>query len=113
MLGKAPIRRRLGGLVLLVALVALVAGAVPAIAGGHGTRDQDDIRRAVERGEIRPLTDLLGIVRSKLPGEITGVEIERQNGQWIYEFHVVDKQGRLVDVHVDARTGDIGEIREK
>lgn len=111
MRGKRPIRARLGGPILLVAL--MIAAGAEAGDRGHATRDQDEIRRAVERGEIRPLTDLLAIVRSKLPGEITGVEIERQNGQWVYEFHVVDGKGRLVDVHVDARTGDIGEIREK
>ncbi|UTD29384.1 PepSY domain-containing protein [Bradyrhizobium sp. WD16] len=111
MLGTGPISARLGGLILLIALT--VAAGTEAGGREHASRDQDEIRRAVERGEIRPLTDLLAIVRSKLPGDITGVEIERQNGQWIYEFHVVDSKGRLVDVHVDARTGDIGEIREK
>jgi uncharacterized membrane protein YkoI len=111
MLGKGPIGARLGGLVLLVALAA--AAGAEAGGSGHATRDQDEIRHAVESGEIRPLADLLAIVRSKLPGEITGVEIERKNGHWVYEFHVVDGKGRLIDVHVDARTGDIGEIREK
>jgi uncharacterized membrane protein YkoI len=80
----------------------------PAIA-----RDHDDARHAVERGDIRPLAEILATVRDKLPGEIVRVEIEQRGGHWRYEFRTVDAQGRLFDVFVDARTGDVVRIREK
>lgn len=95
---------------LLLAAAVVVA---PVGAGRAEPNDQDAIWNAVKRGEIRPLADLIGIVRSKLPGEITGVEMERKDGQWIYEFRVVGDKGHLFEVHVDARSGDISEIKEK
>ncbi|MCG6207227.1 peptidase [Rhodopseudomonas sp. HC1] len=91
-----------------------LAGGLPAAAHDHsGRRDHDDARLAVQRGEIRPLAELLTIVRDKLPGEITGVEIERHHGEWLYEFIVVDKRGRLFEVHVDPQSGAIRDTKEK
>jgi uncharacterized membrane protein YkoI len=95
---------------LLLAGVA-VLGPVPAGARDH--RDHDEIREAVERGDARPLTEILAAVRARLPGEVVGVRIEHKDGRWLYEFRVVDRKGRLVDVHVDARTAEIERIQEK
>ena len=77
------------------------------------THRQEEMRRAVERGEIRSLADTLGAIREKLPGQVVGVEIEHENGGWRYEFRVVDSKGRVFEVYVDARTSEIGRIKEK
>jgi len=99
---------------LLLAVAALVAAA-PRLAGAHDQDEvlRDEVRRAVETGQIRSLADILNAVRRKLPGEVAGVEVERKNGRWLYEFRVVDGQGRLFDVYVDARSGEIERIKEK
>ena len=55
----------------------------------------------------------LGPGGGKLPGEVAGVEIERERGRWLYEFRVVDAKGRLYEVYIDAGTGEIERIREK
>ena len=99
---------------LLLVVAALVA-VTPRLADAS---DKDEVRRdemlrAVETGEIRSLADILNAVRSKLPGEVAGVEVERKNGRWLYEFRVVDSKGRLFDVYVDARSGEIERIKEK
>lgn len=94
--------------------IALAAAVfiVPAMTHAHA-RDHDEARRAVEAGEARPLTEILSIVRDKLPGEIVRVNLERQHGLWVYEFRVIDSKGQLFEVHVDARSGEIGRIKEK
>lgn len=92
----------------LVAAVLLSAGPVRAERPHH-----DAVRHAVESKEILSLSAILDLVRGKLPGEIAGVEIERKNGRWLYEFRVVDSQGRLFEVYVDARTGEIERTKEK
>ncbi len=99
---------------LLVAMMvaAWAALLLPAVAAA-GSPDHDKVRRAVESGEIRTLSDILSMVRDKLPGEITGVEAEQKKGRWLYEFRVVDSQGRLFDVYVDAKSGEIDRIKEK
>jgi uncharacterized membrane protein YkoI len=93
---------------LLSALAVFAAGA--RADEGH---DHDVARQAVERGEIKPLAEILQIVRDQLPGEIAGVKIERKGGRLMYELRIVGAQGRLLEVHVDAATGKIGRTREK
>jgi uncharacterized membrane protein YkoI len=95
---------------LVTALVTLGSGLTPAIARD---RDHDAVRRAVERGDIRPLAEILAAVRGRLPGDVVGVEVEQKNGRWLYEFRVVDRNGRLFEVYVDARTARIEQIKEK
>lgn len=79
----------------------------------HDRADHDAVRAAVERGEIKPLAQLLDQIKGKLPGDITGVEVERKHGLWLYEFRVIDKEGRLFDVYVDASSGEIKRTKEK
>jgi uncharacterized membrane protein YkoI len=93
---------------LLSALAVSAAGA--RADDGH---DHDVARQAVERGEIKPLAEILQMVRDKLPGEIAGVKIERKGGRLMYELRIVGAQGRLLEVYVDAATGEIGRTREK
>lgn len=99
---------------LIFAVIAIVAGVTGGAAHADDKGlDQDMTRQAVERGEIRPLADILAAIRGKLPGEVIGVEIERKNGRWLYEFRVSDSKGRLFEVYVDARSGAIDRIKEK
>jgi uncharacterized membrane protein YkoI len=97
-------RRAWFGFVAAVAFVVMT----PALA-----RDHDDARRAVERGEMRPLSEVLATARNRLPGDVVRVDIEQQNGRWYYEFRTVDAQGRLFEVLVDGRTGEIKRVKEK
>lgn len=95
-------------------LVFAIALAVAAFsASADEPREHDRVRAAVMRGEIRPLADILGAVRGKLPGEIAGVEIEQKAGRWMYEFRVYDRNGRLFEVYVDGQSGAIDRIKEK
>ncbi len=100
----------LGAAAAVFAIAAALAAVVP---GSLRADERDDIRHAVERGEIRSLADILAALRGKLPGEVAGVEIECKNGRWLYEFRVVDNAGRLFEVYVDAQTATIERTKEK
>ena len=95
---------------VLAAAVAALLWTGAAVAGPH---DQEAVRLAVSRGEIRPLADILAGIRDQLPGDVVGVEVENEKGRWVYELRVLDPKGRLFDVYVDARDGAIQRIKEK
>ena len=95
---------------LMVALALPVGGPVRAQSGGHG---QNELRRDVERGEVRPLSEILAAVREKFPGEVVKVEAERHDGRWLYELRVLADKGRILEIHVDARTEAIERVKEK
>ena len=97
--------------VLLSALMPIIAA--PSLAHGDDPERRDEVRRAVEAGEILPLAQILERVRGKVSGDITGIEINREDGRWHYEFRVIERSGRVLEVHVDARSGNIEQIEEK
>ena len=72
--------------------------------------DHDRARHALERGEIRPLEEILPAVRARFPGEIAKIELEREHGVWVYEFKVIDPTGHLLEIEVEARSGEVIEV---
>jgi len=69
--------------------------------------DHERARRALECGEVMPLADVLAAVRPYITGKIIETEFTREEGVWVYEMKYIDRQGRLIEVDVDARTGRI------
>jgi len=102
---------------VFTALLALAALTRSVMAGDDEHDDRHkrpyQMREAVERGDIKPLSEVLRSVQSKLPGEIVGVEAEYKNGAWMYEFRVLSDTGRLYEVEVNAATAKIAKIEEK
>jgi uncharacterized membrane protein YkoI len=88
-------------------LLALLCAALPANADAA---DHDRVRSAVEAGEIRPLQDILAAVRGRVPGRMLDARVEH-NGQWIYEVIMLQDDGQVVAVTLDARTAQILRIQ--
>ena len=97
---------------LAIAILALMAAA-PSFARDDDPERRDAVRRAVEAGEVLPLAQILDKVRVRVSGDVTGIEINREGGRWHYEVRVIDRGGRVLEVHVDAQTGKVEEIEEK
>ena len=85
----------------------LLQQAAPASAD---VSDQDRARQALERGEIRPLDQVLAAARKALPGEVVKVELERDDGRWIYEIKVLTAEGERREVEIDAQSLAVLEI---
>ncbi len=103
---------RLTRLLIALAFTGALVAAAPAWADGL-TPDHDLVRQAVERGEIKPLADILAAVRGQVPGDVIRVEIEREKGRWQYEFRIADPNGRILKVYADGATGKIDKIEKK
>lgn len=69
--------------------------------------DAEEAYGAVKRGEIRSLLELIEKLGPTLGGDIIGVELEFEDGRYVYEFEIVTPLGRLQEVYVDATTGRI------
>ena len=98
---------------MVLLLAAFASMAVPSLARDDDPERRDAVRRAVEAGDVLPLSQILEKLRGRVSGDITGIEIEHEEGRWHYEFRVIDHSGRVLEVHVDARSGNIDQIEEK
>ncbi len=69
--------------------------------------DQDAIRRAVQQGDMRPLTEILQRVQAIHPGRILDVDLEvDRTGRRVYEIELLRPDGVKAVVRVDAHSGD-------
>jgi len=82
----------------------VLATLVPALADDD---DHDRARDAVERGAILTLTRILDIVARDTPGRIIDVELDEDDGQYIYEIEIIDHEGRIAELKIDAANGRI------
>jgi uncharacterized membrane protein YkoI len=95
---------------LLLGLAFACSGGTVAYSDGRDDddrHDHDQARRALRDGRARPLAEILQRTVADLGGEVIGVEFERENGRYVYEFKVVTPTGRLREVYVDALTAEI------
>ncbi|ADC60996.1 peptidase [Allochromatium vinosum] len=78
--------------------------------------DHERAREARLRGEIRPIAEILHHIGEQVPGEVIGIELERETRAgrpvWIYEIKILTPDGRRLEVEVDARNGRIQELED-
>lgn len=92
--------------------LAIVAGAIALLPhtvsgddrGRECERGQDCALGAFKDGEIQPLSAVLAVVREKMPGEVVKIELEREDGAWVYEIKILTSSGRRRKLEINART---------
>jgi uncharacterized membrane protein YkoI len=87
---------------LWITFLVAVLAATAAVADS----DHDRARRAVEKGQVLPLKDILSRVQQANAGQVIEAELEEKGGVFVYEIKVLTGDGRVTKLHYDARTGD-------
>lgn len=98
----------------LLPLLAAALLGIAALSVAPARADDDDherARRAVEAGQILPLRDVLARLERTYPGRVLEVELERDDGLWLYEVKLLQADGRLLKLKLDAKTAAV--LKEK
>lgn len=96
------------------AFTAVLLAALAALSTGGAAADEPDherARHALERGEVLPLQTILGKVARDYPGDVIEVELDREDGRWVYEIELIGERGRLTKLEVDARDGSVIKVK--
>jgi len=93
-------------LLILVLLPSTLSAQGPAF-------DADLARDAVARGEILPLSDILPSLKAEFGGDVLDLELEVEDGLWVYEFEILTDDSRLIEVEVNAATGEVLEVEDE
>lgn len=88
----------------VLALCVLV-GQGRALASDKG--DHERALQAVQSGQVLPLTRVLALLEREHPGQVLEVELESHARQWQYEIKLLQPDGRLMKLKLDARTGAV------
>lgn len=102
-----PVLVNLLAILLAILLTILSAGAGADDERHGGRHDHDQARAALERGEVRPIGEILSSAALEVPGEVVEVELEREHGRWVYELKVITPDGHLREVLMDAATATL------
>lgn len=90
-------------------IVPLVLGQ--AHAGGKD--DHERARAAVQAGQVLGLAVVLERLQRSHPGQVLELELEQEKGRWIYEIRLVQPDGQLLRLTLDAATARVLEVRRK
>lgn len=73
--------------------------------------DHERARAAYAAGEAMSLQEVLQQVKKVYPGRLLKVEFERDDGIWIYTLRILQEQGRLLKLKIDARDASVLAMR--
>lgn len=104
-------RRRFLAMIVIAFAVALAPALGHADNEGHERKDRhgraDEVYKLRREGKLMPLADIMAQVQERFPGQILETEFEQNEGQIVYEFYVLQADGIVREIKVDARTGRI------
>jgi uncharacterized membrane protein YkoI len=94
--------------VLTSVLMAMLLSplALPGAWAGDN-RDHERARAAVQAGEVLPLPNLLQKLQRTHPGQVLELELARDDDRWIYEVKLLQANGQLLKLELDAGTGQV------
>jgi uncharacterized membrane protein YkoI len=72
----------------------------------------DVARRLLSEGRIRPLAEIIETVKAHVPGETMEVELELEDGVYVYDLKLLRPDGRVQEVEADAASGRILKIED-
>ncbi|WP_306223238.1 PepSY domain-containing protein [Bosea beijingensis] len=88
-------------MVRLLLLLLLLSGALSTSAAAL---DQNRARAAMERGEIRPLDQVLATARAAIPGDVVALDLKDKKGRWYYKLKILTPAGKRLAMRVDAQS---------
>lgn len=101
-------RRVFGGLTIAILAMGIVLplqyGAMGKDRKSDCSRSQDCALDAVKQGEIRTLSEVLAVARDKMPGEVVKIELDRDDGIWVYEIKILTPSGKRREIEINAQT---------
>lgn len=84
--------------------------ALPAVAPANDQRDHERARQALLAGEILSLRAVLDAIERDYPGDPIEIEFERDDGRFVYEIKLLQANGRILELDVDAATGRVLDV---
>lgn len=87
-------------------VISLPAHAQPSLS-------PEQMREARHKGEIKPLRWVLKQIQSQYPGRILDVELEQKHGLYIYKIKILQHDGHMSKLYVDANSAEILRVKSR
>ncbi len=68
---------------------------------------------ALQQGKVLPLRTVIDQVEQQYQGQVIKVEFEREDGIFIYEIRLLQADGKVAKLEIDARDGRLIKMKRK
>lgn len=75
--------------------------------------DSEMARLLQQQGNIMPLEQIINKAMTVKSGQILETELDEDDGQYRYELEILDKQGQVWELELDAATGELIELENE
>lgn len=76
--------------------------------------DHERARQALAQGLVLPLSTVLARLQEQgWPGQVLKVEFEHEHGHYVYEIRLLQPDGRVAKLDVDAQNAQVLKVRQK
>ena len=104
-----PLRR-----LVLYSLTVFMLGASPLLSADDDDHGSHELaRQALEQGRVLPLRAVLEKIERDYQGQALKVEFEQDDGRFLYKIRLLQSDGRMVKLKVDAVDGKVLETKRK
>jgi uncharacterized membrane protein YkoI len=81
----------------------------------NGKKEMEETRKAVELSKTANITvdQAIKTASEKVAGKVIEAELEEKKGKAVWEVEIVNAEGKVTEVHVDAMTGQVVAAEEK
>ena len=69
--------------------------------------DHDEALRLKQSGEILPFETILKKAKQHHDGKVLEIELEKKHGRYIYEIEILDSEGILWEMKINAADGNV------
>jgi uncharacterized protein YpmB len=106
--------KQLLGIMALAIGVLLVLNS-PVWSGEKGKLQKDESKEMVEMAAAAKVTidQAIKTASEKVPGKVVEAELEKKHDKLIWEVEVVTEENKVMEVHIDAGTGEIIDVEEE
>ena len=106
--------KRLTG-VLAVAIGAVLVLSGPAWSDQKGKGKKDESKETVEMAAAAKVTidQAIKTASEKVQGKVVKAELEMKHDKLVWEVEVVTAENKVMEVHIDAETGEVIDVEEE
>ena len=97
----------------LFAFVLVLGTLVPGQALRADDSDHELARDALQQGRVLPLRQVLDKIEREYQGQVLKIEFERDDGRYVYEIRLLQQDGRMAKLKIDAVDGRVLKIKRK
>ena len=104
----------------LVGMLALAVGMVlvlngPAWSDQKGKGKKEESKEMIDMAATAKVTidQAIKTASEKVPGKVVEAELEKKHDKLVWEVEVVTAENKLMEVHIDAESGDVIDVEEE